>query len=78
MPDFTRTFPINRRFRAIVAKTTPAKSGSLRSRLAASTIALIVVSTESAAADDMALTKAPSAYATPIYDSDGGRPWRYF
>ena len=66
MPDFTRSFPNNRRFRAIVANTTPARSASFRSRLAASTIALIVVSTESAAADDMVLTKAPSAYASPI------------
>jgi len=71
MPDSTRTFPINRRFRAFVAKTTPAKSGSLRSRLAASTIALVVLSTESAA-ENMVLAKAPSAYATPIYDSNGG------
>ena len=70
MPDFMRTFPINRRFRAIVAK-----SGSLRSRL--STIAF-VVSTGSAAADNMVLTHAPSPYATPIDDSDRGRPWRSF
>ena len=77
MPDFTRTFPINRRFRAIVVKTTPAKSGSLRPRLSASTIAF-VVSTGSAAVDNMVPTQAPSPYATPIDDSDRGRPCRYF